>query len=289
MERFTRDGLTFDVSDRGSGDSGSCVLLHGWPQDRSAWDRVSPLLNDAGLRTLAPDQRGYSPAARPPGRTAYRMSELVEDVVALLDQAGIVRVHLVGHDWGGAIAWAFAARHPERLQTLTVVSTPHPRALAWALRHGDQARRSWYMLAFQLPVLPEAVLARVLTRVLRDSGLPGEDAERYAARFREPGAATAGLNWYRGMTASASVRRSLRKALGRRQAGGTENPHRITVPTTLVWGRSDPALGRDAAERTRRWVVSDYRFVELDAGHWLPETRPGEVAAEVLARTSDPH
>src|SRR6478672_3924708 len=183
MEQFTRDGLVFDVGDSGDGDD-VVVLLHGWPQDRHAWSRVAPLLAEAGLRVVSFDQRGYSPGALPRGRAAYRMSELVADVLALVDALGQTRVHLVGHDWGGAVAWAFAERHPDRLHTLTVVSTPHHRAMAWALRHGDQARKSWYMLAFQLPVLPELVLRRRLPDVLRRSGLPEEDVTRYVARFR---------------------------------------------------------------------------------------------------------
>lgn len=285
MERFTRGGLAFDVSDSGPPDGDCAVLLHGWPQDRSAWDRVTPLLNDAGLRTLSPDQRGYSPGARPRGRTAYRMAELVADVVALLDQAKLPRAHLVGHDWGGAVAWSVAQRHPERVRSLTVLSTPHPAALAWACRHGDQARRSWYMLAFQLPALPEAVLMRRLPRELRRLGLPPAESDRYAARFREAGAATGGLNWYRGMPASSGLAATLRNALGRNRTGNSRSSsRRITVPTSLVWGSADPALGRAAAEATRRWVASDYRFIELDAGHWLPETQPGPVADAIIAR-----
>ena len=169
------------------------VLLHGWPQDRHAWSQVTPLLAEAGLRVVAFDQRGYSPGALPTGRAAYRMPELVADVLALVDALGETRVHLVGHDWGGSVAWAFAERHPERLLSLTVLSTPHHRAIAWAMRHADQARRSWYMAAFQLPVFPELVLRRRLPAALRRSGLPEQDVQRYAARFRQPGMASGGL------------------------------------------------------------------------------------------------
>jgi pimeloyl-ACP methyl ester carboxylesterase len=274
MQEFTRSGLVFDVDDTGPGDGPAVVLLHGWPQDRSAWDRVTPALVDHGLRVIAPDQRGYSPRARPPGRSDYRMAELVEDVVALVDAAGQQRVHLVGHDWGGSVAWAFAERHPERLRALTVLSTPHHRAMAWAFRHGDQAVRSWYMAAFQLPVLPELALRWQLPWVLRRSGLPEVDASRYAVRFRQPGAASGGLAWYRALATSGG-------GAPEPPAGGSR---RISVPTTFVWGRHDPALGRAAAERTATCVAADYRFVELDAGHWLPETRPADVVAAITSR-----
>lgn len=281
VNRFSRQGLVFDLEDSGPAEAEAvAVLLHGWPQDRTAWDRVTPLLVAGGLRVLALDQRGYSRGARPPGTAAYRVRELVADVAALLDEAGVARAHLVGHDWGGAVAWAFAERHPERLGSLTVLSTPHHRAMAWALRHGDQARRSWYMAAFQVPVVPEMVLRRTLPHVLRRSGLPEQDAQRYAARFRQPGAAAAGLAWYR------ALRNPLR-GNGSVDSGPNGERRRITVPTTYLWGRHDPVLGRAAAERTARWVASDYRFVELDAGHWLPETRPQDVAAAVLSRAGD--
>ena len=271
MEELTRDDLVFDVSDNGTGDE-VVVLLHGWPQDCQAWAAVTPLLVEAGLRVVAFDQRGYSPGARPAGRQAYRMKELVGDVLALLDGLGVQRVHLVGHDWGGAVAWALAERHPERLHSLTVLSTPHHRAMAWAMLHGDQAARSWYMAGFQLPLLPELVLKHSLGAVLRLSGLPEEHAQRYAARFREPGAAGSELAWYRAIPWWPN-------------RSGESAGHPISTPTAYVWGRKDPALGRAAAQRTREHVAADYTFIELDAGHWLPETHPHEVATAILQRT----
>ena len=270
MEQFTRDGLVFDVGDSGAGED-VAVLLHGWPQDRHAWSQVTPRLTEAGLRVVAFDQRGYSPGALPRARAAYRMPELVADTLALVDALGESRVHLVGHDWGGSVAWAFAERHPERLLSLTVVSTPHHRAIAWAMRHADQAGRNWYMAAFQVPILPELVLRRHLPTALRRSGLPEEDVQRYAARFRLPGMASGGLGWYRAIPL-------------RRNASDKPIDRRISTPTAYIWGRHDPALGRAAAERTRDHVAADYTFTELDAGHWLPETHPHEIATAILER-----
>jgi pimeloyl-ACP methyl ester carboxylesterase len=241
------------------------VLLHGFPQDGGCWDAVVPRLHAAGLRTLVPDQRGYSPGARPGGRAAYRMPALVDDVVALLEDRGLERAHVVGHDWGGAVAWAFAAWEPARTTSLTVLSTPHPAAMVSALR-GRQALASWYMAAFQLPVLPEVVLPRVLPRLLRSSGLPHEVAERYARRLGGVDARRAALDWYRAIPFSG------------RQVGD------VDVPTTYVWGERDPALLRRAADLTERHVRADYRLEVLTAGHWLPETRPAEVAAAVVGR-----
>jgi pimeloyl-ACP methyl ester carboxylesterase len=267
IDVFHRDGLVFDVTDEGPLDGDVVVLLHGFPTDRTCWGRVTAALNTAGLRTLAPDQRGYSPSARPAGRAAYRLEELVADVVALIDATGRKRVHLVGHDWGGSLAWLVAGNHPDRVATLTAVSTPHPGALARAWRSGtDQRRRSWYIAAFQVPHLPERALAARFHAVLARTGLPREDIARYAARLAHRDALAGPVDWYR------AVRSSRVRA------------HRVRVPAALVWGSSDPFLGRQAAELTREHVTGDYVFVELDAGHWLPETRADDVARVILQR-----
>lgn len=282
MESYTRDGLTFTVTDGGPAEGEAVILLHGFPQDRTAWSSVSDRLNRAGLRTLAPDQRGYSPGAAPPERSAYVMRELVADVLALADAAGVDRFHLVGHDWGGAVAWALAGARPDRVASATVLSTPHPSAMAWAFTHSDQARRSWYMFTFQLPRLPERRLHHGLRDLYRKTGLDAEQAGRYVARFPTPESLTAPMNWYRAMPASAGLGKSLRRALRRRR-----EPHRssaVTVPTSYVWGRRDFALGRAAAEKTSEFVSADYRFVELDAGHWLPETESDRVVAAIEDR-----
>ncbi|ADG75809.1 alpha/beta hydrolase fold protein [Cellulomonas flavigena DSM 20109] len=272
MDGFTRDGLTFDVRDDGPPDGPAVVLLHGFPQDASAYDAVVPLLAAAGLRTLAPDQRGYSPRARPPGRRASTLRQLVADVVALLDAAGVAQAHVVGHDWGGTVAWAVASRRPGRVASLTVLGTPHPRAMRDGMRHG-QARRSWYVAAFQVPWLPERALlagggAR-LRQALVDDGLEPDRADRYVARLRDPGALTAALAWYR--------------ALGVRHAGSAG---RVRVPTTYVTAGQDPFFAPASVEATGRYVDGPFTRVDLDADHWLPEHRPAEVAEAVLARVS---
>jgi pimeloyl-ACP methyl ester carboxylesterase len=267
MDSYARAGLTFPVRDAGPSDGEAVVLLHGFPQDATSYDQVVPLLHAQGLRTLVPTMRGYAATARPRDRRAYRAEETTADLLALLDAAGLATAHVVGHDWGAGPAWAAAAWHPDRVASLTVLSTPHPAAMAASMVSSSQGLRSWYMGFFQLPGVPELVVPRSLRRTLVGSGLPPGHVDRYVRAMSQPGALTGALNWYRGLPFSV------------RPPVGT-----VAVPTTYVWGEKDFALGRVAAEATARYVDGPYRFLELDAGHWLPETRPAEVAAAVLDR-----
>jgi pimeloyl-ACP methyl ester carboxylesterase len=271
VDSYRRDGLTFDVRDAGPPDGDPVVLLHGFPQDSSAWDAVAPGLHQHGLRTLAPDQRGYSPMARPQGRAQYRLRETTADVLALLDAAGLERAHVVGHDWGGVVGWALGAWHPDRVRTLTALSVPHPAAMAKAMVTSDQALRSYYMALFQLPVLPERLLragdGAALRGMLRRGGLPHDAVERYVARMREPGALSAALGWYRALPWS-----------GRDPVG------KVRVPTLHVWSTGDAFLGRAATEATAPFVDAPYRLEVLDdVTHWIPELAPDRVAELVTA------
>jgi pimeloyl-ACP methyl ester carboxylesterase len=268
LREYARAGLTFDVLDGGPTDAAEVlVLLHGFPQSAASWRWVVPALHAAGVRTLAPDLRGYSPRARPAGRSAYRMAEYADDVAALLDAAEVGRAHLVGHDWGGAVAWTTTGRHRQRVRSLTALSTPHPGALGWSMTHSTQALKSWYMAAFQLPFVAERLVSRTLQPNLVRSGLPREIADEYADRLADPAAMRGALGFYRGIPASTR-----------------DHVGRTRVPTTYVWGRKDFALGRAAAQATGGFVEAAYLFVELEAGHWLPERHADEVAALVLDR-----
>ena len=271
VDSFQRDGLTFDVRDAGPADGEPVVLLHGFPQDSAAWDQVAPALHGAGLRTLAPDQRGCSPMSRPRGRARYSLRETTADVLALLDAAGLESAHVVGHDWGGMVAWALAAWHPDRVRTVTVLSVPHPRAMLKAMVTSDQALRSYYMFVFQLPWLPERLLlsggGTPLRRMLRSGGLSREAAAHYVARMREPGALSAMLGWYRAMPLE------LRHGVGI-----------VRVPTLHLWGTDDAFLGRAGIEDTARFVDAPYRLEILDGvSHWIPELAAGRVAELVTA------
>jgi pimeloyl-ACP methyl ester carboxylesterase len=270
---FDRDGLTFRATLDGPEDATPVILLHGFPGSRQTWRAVSQRLSRSGVRTVALEQRGYGPSARPNGVEAYRVPALAGDVVALADRLGVERCHLVGHDWGGIVAWYLASTQPSRWSSLTVLSTPHPRAYAAAAVRSDQGLRSAYVAAFQLPVLPELLLTvaggRLLQASLRSNGLNGVTARQYADHLSTPAAMRAALNWYR-----ASFRHPS-------DLGDVDD---ITVPTTYVWSSEDTALGRVAAERTGTHVRGEYRFVVLHGvSHWIPETRPARTAELIAA------
>ncbi|HET8561677.1 MAG TPA: alpha/beta fold hydrolase [Marmoricola sp.] len=267
---YTHDGLRFDVRDQGPAHGEPVVLLHGFPQRASSWDGVAARLHDAGFRTIAPDQRGYSPGARPRGRRAYAVSHLVGDVVALVDALGAGPVHLVGHDWGAAVAWAVAGQHADRVRTLTTVSVPHPRAFIASMRRG-QALRSWYFLPFNVPGLVEAVAGRrpdVFARLLRNAGMTQEMVAEVRSGIVEYGALPGALAWYRALPVS-----------------GVDGAGPVRVPTTHVWSTGDVALARVGAELTERWVAAPYRLEVLEGvSHWIPEQAPEALAGIIAQR-----
>jgi pimeloyl-ACP methyl ester carboxylesterase len=270
IHTFTHDSLTFDVLDDGHLDGPAVVLLHGFPERASHWNDVSSVLHTRGLRTLAPDQRGYSPGARPRGRLAYRTSRLVADVVALVERYG-APVHLVGHDWGAAVAWSTAASRPDLLRTLTTVSVPHPAAFMRSILSSDQARRSWYFLAFQPPFLVETIAKQapqVMEGWLGRGGLSADELARFRHEIVEYGALPGALGWYRALPFS------VRSPVGR-----------VRVPTTHVWSDRDPALARRGAELTADFADAPYELVVLhDVSHWIPTQAPYALAEAILAR-----
>jgi pimeloyl-ACP methyl ester carboxylesterase len=256
------------VAEWGSPSGDLVICLHGFPETSASWAGVAPALAEAGYHVLAPDQRGYSPGARPAGRRAYAMPELVADVVALAGRAGADRFHLVGHDWGGAVAWAVGAGHPDRLRTLAVLSTPHPEALRRSFARGTQLLRSWYIAFFQLPAIPERLILSgdVLRQTLERSGLRGPAVDTYVRKMREPGALTSALNWYRAVPFELAP----------------PMPS-VQVPTLYVWSTGDVALGREAAELTAEHVSGPYRFEVFDGvSHWIPEEVPDRLATLLL-------
>jgi pimeloyl-ACP methyl ester carboxylesterase len=265
--------LVFDALAAGPPDGELVLLLHGFPQSAEEWRSQLEALGEAGYRAVAPDQRGYSPRARPEEVEHYLPDHLVADVVAIADWLGGHRVHVVGHDWGALVAWRLAGRFPDRVRTLTAVSVPHPFAVAEAMASdtGDQRARSAYIQLFRREGTAERLLltdeGAGLRALFANTGYSDRPAmERYVERLLEPGALTAALNWYR--------------ALG---AAWAMNLGPVTAPTMFVWSSDDPAIGREAAEACERYVEGPYRFEVLEGvSHWIAEEAPDRLNALLL-------
>lgn len=250
---------SFDAIAAGPEDGRPVLLLHGFPEAALEWEHQVARLGGEGYRAVAPDQRGYSPGVRPDDVSDYGMEHLVGDVMAMADALGWGRFDLVGHDWGGAVAWWAADRHPDRLRTVTSVSTPHPGALVHALRTDeDQAMRSQYMRDWRSSTTEKRMLADNADALRRmfEWKVPRSRVDEYLARLSEPGALTAALNWYR--------------------AGRPSDPiGKVGVPALYVWSTEDVAFGSTAALATEQWVTGAYEFRMVeDVTHWVPEEVP---------------
>ena len=267
------NGLGFDGLALGPQSGALILFLHGFPEFADSWTEVMAPLAKQGFRTVAINQRGYSAGARPALIEQYAGELLVADTVGFATALSAERFHLVGHDWGGAIAWRVAAMHPERLLSLTVLATPHPDAFAHALRNdADQRRRSEYFALFRASDhAAEKLLLAEEARLLRSvyqGMLPQANIEEYVQRFSEDGTLTAALNWYRAM-----------------KVGFATGP--IQVPTMYIWGDQDMALGEAAALATRDYVASSFRFERMTGkSHWLMAECPEQIAALVQDQCS---
>ncbi len=257
-------GLRFDALSAGPADGELVLLLHGFPQTGTCWDDALNGLADAGYRAVAPNQRGYSEGARPDGVDAYRVTELCADVLAIAAALGQDRFHLVGHDWGGTVAWALAGDHPQAVASLTAVSTPHTAALRHALRGRQQRLRMAYIPILRLPLLPESLIDAaggiVAESLLTATGLSPAHAHRDIEALRKVGP-TGALNWYRAL--------------------GTERGHSAPVGAAVlhVWGDQDPVFTRAATELSAEHCTGDYHLLELDGGsHWIPDEHWADVA-----------
>jgi epoxide hydrolase 4 len=253
-----------------AGEGPLVVLLHGFPDFWYGWRRQIAPLAAAGFRVVAPDMRGYNLSDKPPAVASYATGPLTADVRDLIaERGGGDGARLAGHDWGGAVAWATAMRHPDSVKRLAILNVPHPRRLYEGLRTARQLRRSWYMLFFQLPAAPERLLRarrfRALRRPFADAR-PGTfdacDIDRYVEAWSQPGALTAMLAYYR-----AALR-----------TGGRSRPRAlrpVTAPTLVIWGERDRHLGAELAEPDPADVPNLERLVRIpSASHWVALDEP---------------
>lgn len=277
--QITVGDLVFDAREAGPTDGDLVLLLHGFPQTSTMWDAQLEALGEAGYHAVAPDQRGYSPGARPDEVADYALTEIADDAVGMADALGAERFHLVGHDFGGAAAWVTADRHPDRLASMTSISTPHPVALSQTISDpdSDQADRSAYVQTFvqdgseQLFLADDAALLRSLYAEAEmdeaqvDANLAVLDAE----------ALEAALNWYRASFGPTGL------------DGAPTGPS--PVPTLFIWSDGDTALGPDPARLTVDHVTGPYRFEVLEGvNHWVPDVAPDQVNDLLLEFLADP-
>jgi pimeloyl-ACP methyl ester carboxylesterase len=265
--------LAFTVDQAGPRSGPAVLMLHGFPQSRHAWRRQVEALSGAGFRCVAPDQRGYSAGARPAAAEAYGVPQLVGDALGLMDALGCERFHLVGHDWGGQLAWMIAGKiAPERVESLAIVSRPHPAAFLRAMREdAAQAGRSAHHRAFQDPSAAADIRASRMAgfrSTFASQGVPPGTARTYSRILSQPGALEAAIAWYR-MAGSTSPK--------------PDEISPIRQRTLYVWGDEDATVGRMAAEGTATHVAGPYRFEVISAGgHFLTDQFPDQVNALLL-------
>jgi len=268
IDEVEANGLTFRV--RSAGSSGEPVmLLHGFPETSHMWTPLLERLEADGYQAMAPDQRGYSPGARPASVDDYEYLNLIADVLALADARGWGRFHLVGHDHGAGVSWSTAHAHPERLLSHSALSVPHLNAFGQAIRDdAEQRKRSEYIARFQVVGAAEEAMAGRLDGMWTESS--DEEKAEYRSVFEQEGALTGALNWYR-------------SSLHYDGPDATQRVGAITVPTLLIWGNEDMAIGRAGVDGTPPYMQTEYRLVELDAGHWLIQEQTERVVDEVMA------
>lgn len=274
------NGLRFHVAACGAGER-LALCLHGFPECWYSWRHQLPLLARLGYRAWAPDLRGYGESDRPPQREDYAIERLLEDVAGLIDAANARSVILIAHDWGAVIAWYFAMRQIRPLERLVIMNVPHPGPMELALRGWRQKARSWYVLFFQIPRLPEALLRARSCRAIGDafrnmavdkSRFPDEVLQVYRDNAARPGALTAMLNYYRAL---------VRGGGGARQRTLGYPP--IDTPTLMIWGERDSALGKETTYGTDAYVRNlTIRYLP-NVSHWVQQEAPETVNAMLEA------
>jgi len=277
------NGICLHAVETGPPDGELVVLLHGFPEYWRGWSRQIGPLAEAGFRVVVPDQRGYNLSDKPKSVYAYQVELLAKDILGILSAYGQEQAFIIGHDWGAAVAWHLATFHPEAVKKLVILNVPHPAVMVETLRSSvKQLKKSWYIFFFQLPWIPEWALSRknyaAMRKMMLASSKPGsfseQDLERYVEAWRQPGALTGMLNWYR-----AIFRRAARN-LGR--TAGTQHI-RIKIPVLMIWGAQDVALSRDLVQPSLA-LCEDGRLVYYeDATHWVQHDKADQVSREILA------
>ncbi len=274
------NGLRLHVVQCGPTDGPLVVLLHGFPEFWYSWRAQLPALAAAGYRVWAPDQRGYNLSDKPPEIKDYALPALAADIIGLLDAAGHRQAFIIGHDWGGIVAWYLAAHYPRRVARASILNVPHPAVVARSLWHvPDQLLRSWYILFFQVPGLPEWLLrrrnwrwgAQALRRTSRPGTFGAAEVARYKVAWAQPGAVTAMVNWYRALRLSAGARWP-----------------RIGVPVQIIWGKRDAFLNARLAKISLAQCQNGRLHYFPNATHWVQLEEGEAVNALLLSFMAEP-
>jgi len=267
------NGVRLHVAQAGSPDAPLVILLHGFPEFWFGWHAQITFLAEHGYRVWAPDQRGYNLSDKPAGIDAYQLNVLAQDVIGLIDAAGVDQAYMVGHDWGAGVAWMTAILYPTRVKKLVILNVPHPVALEETFRSNPkQWLKSWYIGFFQIPLLPEFLLtfadAMGAAQMLFLSSNPRtfSDAEisKYVRAWKQPGAMTAMINWYR--------------ALVQRRPSTPADP-RVHMPTLVIWGANDVALSREMAQLSVDQCDDGRLVIFEQASHWVQHEETHQVNA----------
>ena len=273
MRKININKLEFNVRTGGLSNKGDAViLLHGFPETSYMYSNLIDLLSNNGYKVIAPDQRGYSQYARPDSKKEYLIDYLVEDIFLIADHFDFKKFHLVGHDWGASVGWVASNNKPERIITWTALSVPHLDAFSDALKSDDdQKNKSRYFKFFKIPFIPEFYFSlndnKNLKAVWNKSS--DEQINEYLKVFSNRDALKGALNWYR---ANIGANNSSIKKLGE-----------TNTTTQFIWGNKDMALGRKGAELTKDYMTGEYKFIELDAGHWLIQEDYNKVSSAILS------
>jgi pimeloyl-ACP methyl ester carboxylesterase len=275
-EYIAGDGVNLHVVTAGRGPP--VILLHGFPENWRSWRHQIPTLTAAGFSVFVPDMRGYNLSSKPAKKDSYELNHLLADIVALVNATGYSRAHIVGHDWGGVVAWAFAERYPGLTDKLVIMNAPHMKIYLEKIRRSRQILKSWYMLFFQLPYFPEFALSagnfRVIRRMFRSGpanreAFSGEDIEEYIAALSVPGALTAALNYYRANITVSNARRFA-------------NWRPINAEALVIWGELDPALSVELLNGLQKMVPRVHIHRIPRSSHWVQNEAPGEVNQVLL-------
>jgi pimeloyl-ACP methyl ester carboxylesterase len=272
-DKLKTQNFVFDVRTAGDPSHPLVILMHGFPETNHMWITLMKTLSEKGYFCVAPNMRGYSPGARPKGKNQYRVDMLQEDIDQMRTIYQKEKFHLVGHDWGAAVGWKYVHDHPNNILSWSGLSVPHLQSFGHAITHDQvQHKMSAYIRRFQLPWLPEMQIRKndfaIFKKFWKYSS--EEEMQDYLGVFRQKGALTAALNYYRGNYPLL------------KQAGSQQMLGEITVPTLFIWGEKDIAISAAAVEGGHQYMKGPYEFVKIEGGHWLIQTHFDQVSQAIV-------